>query len=59
MAGITNETGTGFDAAKDMTVTEGSTEIYINFTVNKDKPLTKEEAAECGLTISQDGRSAR
>ena len=58
MAGITNETGTGFDAAKDMTVTEGSTEIYINFTVNKDKPLTKEEAAECGLTISQDGRTA-
>ena len=51
-------TGTGFDAAKDMVVTEGMTNVYINFTVNEDNPITEEEAAECGLTLSDDGKTA-
>jgi hypothetical protein len=51
-------TGTGFNAATDMTVTNGQVNIYVEFTINKDHPLTPEEAAECGLTISEDGETA-
>ena len=50
-------TGTGFDAAKDMKVTTGTQQIYINFTINKDD-VTEDELREQGYDV-ENGKASK